>query len=76
MDIPGQFRFHTYSLPAHPPPSTEPPVKWSLDQLMEHFTSPETDDEVIVVQRQWITDCIRHGKLLAASDEWGGWRVR
>lgn len=51
-------------------------MKWTLDQLLEHFTNPETGDDVVVVQRQWIIDCVRSGNILADSDEWGGWRVR
>lgn len=76
VDVPAQPRFHTYPVPADLPPPEEAPPKWSLDQIVDHFTGPDVDDGTIVVQRQWLADCVRSGKVLGPGDEWGGWRVR
>lgn len=75
VEIPGHPRFHTYSLPAEVPPVRQWQGVWSLDQIIDNFAPPEGNSDTVVVQVQWIEECIRAGKVLGSDDEWGGWRV-
>lgn len=76
VDIPDHPQFHTYSLPAHLPPRSDSPPLWSLDQIMDYFTSIGASEHLVIVQRQWVADCVKQRKVLDVADEWGGWRVR